>query len=188
MEIRPVFSLNEIVFVTTFSAHEQVLIECPECNGDKFVTVLAGRNPPVTVACENCKAHGLGLEEFSRGTVVQNIARGSVLTAKITGIEIRNDGRVEYRTSKGIFDQSHIFALGSQLAQLSADLMAKEYNDAEAERHTRKHRCDRTWAWNASYHRKEIKEAQRRLEYNTRALSVAARLAKKAKTDENNIA
>ena len=36
----------------------------------------------------------------------------------------------------------------------------------------------RSWAWHVTYHRREIKRAERDLEYHTRALGIAKEKAK----------
>ena len=47
----------------------------------------------------------------------------------------------------------------------------------------RKEKDTKTWAWNVHYHRKEIREAQKRIEYHTSKLNVAKLHVKAEKED-----
>ncbi len=172
----PKFHINQTVLAASCGNAAKTFIECPECNGDKFVTVQAGRNPAVTVDCENCRvAYG----EFSAGVVTVYTVKAEVITLTITCIEIRSDDTVEYRSTRGIFQESQLFhGFDRALAEAAAERLMNEHNAAELKRVERKEKPDRTWSWNASYHRKAIKEATRQLAYHTKKLEVAARLAK----------
>ena len=74
-------------------------------------------------------------------------------------------------------DEDKVFLTESE-AQTRADLMAAEYDAEERERIFKKEKDQRSWAWNASYHRKEIKEAERRIEHHKKKLAHAALKAK----------
>jgi hypothetical protein len=52
--------------------------------------------------------------------------------------------------------------------------MCDEANAAERARVLNKEKDTRTWAWNASYHRREIADAKKRIEYHAAKLAVAS--------------
>jgi len=56
--------------------------------------------------------------------------------------------------------------------------MGADADRAEREKIATKEKDTRTWAWNASYHRRQIKDAKRQLEYHTAKLNVASLKAK----------
>ncbi len=175
----PKFQIGDIVLVPKCEGVKEYAT-CPECSGNKFVTVIAGKNPPVTINCQLCCR--TPYDESSAGVVAYYSQKASVELATIHGMEINRDGIIEYRTSRGIFKDDQVFHQANRLAAANRALqLAEEHNNSELDRVNQKVKPNKTWAWNASYHRKEIKEALRRLEHHTEALAVAARLQKKEK-------
>jgi hypothetical protein len=66
-------------------------------------------------------------------------------------------------------------------ARVRADQMALEADEEERAKISKKEKDQRSWAWNASYHRKQIKEHERQLGYHRAKLAHAAIKAKEPK-------
>ena len=180
----PKFQIGETVLVASY-ANVQKWAECPECNGDKFVTVKAGSNPPVDIDCETCKRNRDWTDGFSAGVVPYNESEGKVTETQIKGIDV--DGTdIEYRTTDHhIYKEEQLFNYGDRDgATREAFRLAAEATAQEGERIKQKVKPNNTWAWNAQYHRGEIKECNRRILYHTAALEVAQRLAVAEKIKE----
>lgn len=62
--------------------------------------------------------------------------------------------------------------------------MAAHADTAERARILGKEKGGRSWAWNATHHRREIKTAQERIAYHTSKLAVAALNAKEDKNPQ----
>jgi hypothetical protein len=58
-------------------------------------------------------------------------------------------------------------------AKVKADEIKLEHEAEEIKRLRYKEKQAKTWAWNVSYHRRAIKEAQRQIEYHTSKLNAA---------------
>ena len=102
---------------------------------------------------------------------------GRVETVLIKGVEVE-DTTVEYRVTNNahtrIYKQESLFAVTEREEAIKeCTRLAMEQTTFEAERITRKVREAKTWAWNASYHRKQLKEAIRQQDYHTKALDYA---------------
>jgi len=65
-------------------------------------------------------------------------------------------------------------------AEAKALELAEKHNQEELDRIYRKEKHNRTWAWNAHYHRDCIKRAEKDLLYHTAKLNVAKARAKNA--------
>ena len=156
-------------------------IPCDACQGQKYLTVFMGDGSQVTIDCAGCQS---GYDPPTGYVVFYESVADSVCT-KIDRINITADG-VEYITTEGYSGKDCMFATKEE-ADLKAAELGKEY---EAER---KHRLEhtkendkRTWAWNASYHRRKIKENQKQVEYHTAKLNVADIKAKEQKRSDEH--
>jgi hypothetical protein len=120
------------------------------------------------------------------------VRKGFVQRGYIVGLEVSSEG-IEYSAKyTGIADDRTVYTTTCHVkevdvftdeasAKLRADQMAEEHDREERDRIFKKEKDSRSWAWNASYHRKEIKEARRRLEYHTSKLAVASLKSKEDK-------
>ena len=187
--MKPLYEIGQDVFFASFSSHASEYVTCPDCGGTARLRVTFYDETTVSIPCQNCSR---GYEEPT-GRISVYCRKGEAKKARISGVEI-SGGKVEYRAEYHTFDddgrmytgcnhidEDKVFLTESD-AQSRADLMAAEYDAEERERIFKKEKDRRSWAWNASYHRKEIKEAERRIEYHKKKLAHAAIKAKE-KTD-----
>lgn len=177
------FSVGDVVWFTQ-SGYQQSDVECPDCLGQCVLTVVLGDGSQVSIACACCERGYLG----STGKVVVHQWDCKVESGTVTGMDIDGDN-VQYKVGRFHAEGSYtvqpdvVFATKDEAETEAAKVLA-----AHQEEETRRfnHVKDnagrhRTWAWNASYHRREAKEARRRLEYHEGRLAVAKAKSKETK-------
>lgn len=148
-------------------------VTCPDCGGTGRLRVTFHDETQVSIACANC-ARGY---EPPTGFIHVYDRKAVARLTTITGCEVEGD-KVEWRTTDSYRNpESDLFDNEADCLARAAE-MAAEADREEREKVNRKHKDTRTWAWNVSYHRNQIKEAQRQIEYHTRALNVAKVRAK----------
>lgn len=186
--MRTKYEIGQEIYWASFSAHAHEYVTCPDCGGTGRLRVIFHDETTVSIPCANCAK---GYEEPS-GLIHVYCRKGVAESGRISGLEINGDN-VEYRISKLFLGtDGHTFSGGyivkecdafltEQEAKEKADIMAAEYDAEERARIFKKEKDTRTWAWNASYHRREMKDAERKLEYHSKKLSHAALKAKDEK-------
>ena len=177
----PKYNIGEILWRASFEATDNH-ITCPDCGGSGQLTVTFHDGESVSIECEGCS---IGYDPptgririYDRGAVVERIT--------ITGYTVGEDG-VEYRAKsfRGgcyIFDEGDLFTDRVEAEKRGKELALKA-DVKEREQIANKEKPARTWAWNASYHRKQLKEANRNIVYHTAKLN-AANLKIKAERKE----
>lgn len=152
-------------------------VECPHCGGTGRLRVTFHDETTVSVDCQNCS---LGYEPpTGRITVYERSPEAQLV--EVRGFEVHGDGTVEYRTSG-----SYVVKEGDLFETREEALARCVERNAEMEREelakiATKEKDTRSWAWNASYHRNQIKRAQQQIDYHTRKLNVANLKAKEQK-------
>lgn len=151
-------------------------IVCPDCAGEGRIRVLLPDDSIVSVDCVACqrgydRPSGY-LECYDRHAVAKLVT--------IQGVEM-DGGKTEWKTEAS-YRTSEVDLFDNEVdAYAAAKVKAEQADIEERERIGRKHKDTRSWAWNAHYHRKCIKEAQRQIEYHTSKLAVASLKAKEEK-------
>jgi hypothetical protein len=152
-------------------------IVCPDCAGEGRIRVLLPDDSIVSVECVAC-TRGYNppsgyLECYDRHAVAALV---TILGVEMDGDKTEWKTTASYRTSEDDLFDNEVDAYAAAKAK------AEEADRNERERIGRKHKDTRSWAWNAHYHRKCIKDAQRQIEYHTAKLAVA-NLKTKAKDE-----
>jgi len=166
------FEIGQQVWRPSFD-NEPAYITCPDCGGSGRLRVTFHDETQVSIECKNCS---VGYDPPSgRIKCYNRMPRAELET--ITGCEI-GGGKVEWRTS-GTYrvDASELFDNEAD-CMIAAMAKAAQFDADDRQRILTKEKDTRSWAWNASYHRKCIKEAQRQIEYHTAKLNVAKVKAK----------
>ncbi len=149
-------------------------ITCPDCGGTGRLRVTFHDDTQVSIHCKNC---ALGYDPPT-GLITTYDYTPAVTSILID--EFRYDGgkwsyigiNHEYVYEEDIFHTE-------EEALARANVMHQEMQQEEERRLNSKEKDTKSWAWNASYHRKEIKDLTRRIEYHKAKLSVAEIKAKK---------
>lgn len=149
-------------------------VECPDCGGTGRLRVTFHDDTTVSIACQNC---AISYDPpTGRVKVYDRVPKARPVT--VIGFEVGGREGVEYRTSDSyIINEDRLF--DTQEAALEcASVLAAEL-DCEGREHVlKKEKNTRSWAWNASYHRREIKQHQEKISYHESKLAVAALKAK----------
>ena len=169
------FQIGDGVWFAAFASTE-TSVQCPECGGTGRLRVTFHDETTVSIECTRCQR---GFDPPT-GRVPCYDRKGLTEYAVITGVHVESDG-VQY-DMPGAYHKAEAEIFRSEdEARAAADALAAAYDAAERAKIAVKHNDKRSWAWNASYHRREIKEARRRIEYHESKLAVAAIKAKEAR-------
>lgn len=174
--MKPKYDIGDVIYWAT-SRNEEQVIECPDCKGSGQLTVIFADGEQVSVACANC-AWGYD-PPTGRVRYWGHIER--VESGAISGMEI--DTEVTYKVRCEPYSSYYCIKEAEaydskEEAQEQAVILAAKRTEEELKKAQRKHKDTRSWAWNASYHRKELKEAKRRVGYHTEQLSMCNLKAK----------
>lgn len=174
------FAIGDSAWHAAHRRHEKK-VSCPDCGGTGRLRVIFHDETVVSIDCENCSRGYLP----PTGQIATYDAAPYVEQVRIGGFEVGPDGVTwKVNMSGGEGGYSYIGVRDEELfdtedaAKAYAEVLAAQAAADESKRMAAKEKAARSWAWNASYHRKEIKEAQRRIEYHTQKLNVAAIKAK----------
>lgn len=170
------FEIGDYVWLAKTEWKEDKL-PCPHCFGKKFLTVILGNDERVTIDCECCRQGYLG----SQGTLAVGQYRADVSFERITRKEQRAGEDVNYSVGGYSIKQNDIFILKED-AQARASEMASDNRADEMRRFYAKENSARTWAWNATYHRNNVKRLKQELAYHESKLDVAKSAVTSTKT------
>ena len=181
------YNVGDEVWCPT-TGHEQKFVECNHCAGSGVVKVIFGDGEEASINCQNCSTDRW--TNYSPGKISYNSAFARAEKMIVVGAEIR-DNKIEYMVKS----QEQINSMYSGHYRFESTKLYDKKEDAEtsaaalAEERTLKKLDDinnkvkdyKSWAWNASYHRRCIKEAQEKIDYHTAKLRVASVKAKEKK-------
>jgi len=151
----------------------QTEIPCPECLGQCFHEITLGCGDKHTIACERCKEGYLGPSGVTRPYILERVPQ--VEEGIVTGIT-HEDGAWKYKFTNKVGNERWFtdrVCATEQEALEKAEDACKKYNAEQMDCATRKYNDTKSWSWNATYHRKGIKDAERNLEHHKRALDWA---------------
>jgi hypothetical protein len=169
------FHVGQLVWRASFDCTNDS-IECPDCGGTGRIRCLLHDDTLVSVECAGCR---VGYDPPT-GRVRTYRRTGQARATTISGYEV-HESKVTWRTTDSyLVDDENLFAT-EQEAQTRAAILAAEHDEEELRRIARKEKDTRSWAWNAHYHRKCIKDAEKQIEYHTKKLNVASLKAKEDK-------
>ena len=166
------FNIGDTVYWATYQRREE-WIPCPDCGGTRRVRVILHDNDEQSIDCATCSR---GYEPPTGKVVTWEFSK-AVSKGTILGVEI-SAGRTEWRVSPHYIVKDVEVFTTEEDALLRAEELAVEANEEEQRRIAQKEKPNRSWAWSASYHRREIKECERRISYHKAKLNVAAAKAK----------
>jgi len=171
------FEVGQKIWIAEFSPLAPEHVTCPDCGGTGRLRVSFHDETQVSIDCRNC-APGY---EAPTGWIIVHRQKASARQATITGLEM-NGTKVRWHADGTEncwrqVDDDEVFDTEAD-AIAFAQRKAKEWEDRERAKIFEKEKDSKTWAWNASYHRRCLKEAQRQVEYHTSKLNVASLKAK----------
>lgn len=183
MTIEKLYNIGEVVWVAR-CGQIQVQKPCPVCFGRRSVTLILGNEEHVVLPCEYC---GLGSLNGPRGYEMVYEYHADPQTAVITGrsVEEGPDGsKVRYSSAPyGLYPED-IFDNEPE-CRARCEVKRAEHEAEQGQRNFwGKEKAHKSFAWHLGYHRREAKEAQRKLEYHTRMAGFCKERAKPEKVEK----
>lgn len=173
------FQIGDLVWRASWD-YRQNYVTCPDCGGTRALTFIMFDGTEHTIDCAGCAA---GYEP-PRGVLPVGSYQPVAHSHTVTGMKLRTEGGFEYTLNSGHYvGEEDLFATKEE-AEARAELLSQEKAAEDLRRVYKKEKDTRSWAWHVHYHRREIKEAQRRLTYHTQKLNVAKEKAKVPQQDE----
>jgi len=174
----PKYNIGDKVWYAHFESITRSAI-CPECMGDRYLTVIMGDDSRVTIPCAGCSS---GYDQPT-GYVSYWESAPMVHQTTIDGMEVSKE-KVKYKIETSsyswrILHPEDVFDTSDEAA-IRAKEMSDEYNKKQLDKLNKKdfqHR-HRTWAWHVHYYRREIREAKKTIEFAEKKLSAAKEKAK----------
>ncbi len=161
------YEIGQKVWWATFDATDDYIV-CPDCNGMRYIRVLLYDDSIVTIACEGCK-RGF---DASAGRIHVYKRKPMAIPVTIKGLEL-SEGKTEWQTSGSYRTAEHDLFDTEAEALERANEIAADFDRAEREKISMKEKPTRSWSWHVHYYRREIREAQRRIDYATERLNEA---------------
>jgi len=170
------YNIGDMVWWAHISTQE-IWVTCPDCVGKKYLTVILGDESSVTIDCAGCSA---GYDP-PRGSLREYETKATPKKIRISRITLETDS-VEYLGSEFdsnyCLDSEDLFDTEEEAEERSKQLMKKFLEEQDHRRIQGKDSKHRTWAWHVTYHRQEIKRAEKNLAYHIAKIEVARGLAK----------
>ena len=170
-----VFKMGDKVWYANAGVVEKSVI-CPECFGKLYLTVILGDDSKVTIDCAGCSR---GMQP-STGRISYYEWKVDVKEVTVERIEIKQDGVTYGFWNHYCADNDKIFSTKEEAEKRALELV-EEHNKEELEKIYRKEKNNRTWSWNAYYHRDCIRRAEKDLIYHNAKLNAAKLKAKEDK-------
>ena len=175
---KPRFNFGDYVYHAASRSLQESVV-CPDCNGDRYVTIIY-QGETYTVDCEGCKHGYLG----STGVRDTHVWKSEVHEGFVEAIEKEwnEPYGFEYRISadnggRWVLKEEDTFATKEE-AEVRAEELTKKQQANTDQQVVTKIRPDKTWAWNVTYYKRQIKDAQKTIEYATLQLNAAKKHVK----------
>lgn len=169
------YQIGDEAWMASFEGVE-TSVECPDCGGTGRLRVTFHDDTEVSIGCSACSR---GYEPPT-GRIQVYTRTAAARKVYITGVRIDGD-KTEWSTSDSyIVPDEDLFDDEAQCLAAAKE-KAAEYDRKDRERVLTKEKDTRSWAWNATYHRREIKRAEQLIAYHSAKLAVASLKAKEDK-------
>jgi hypothetical protein len=164
--------LGQTKWIAKAAQHSKVSQPCPDCFGKKYLIVTLGDDSQVIIDCATCAA---GYEPPKGYLLIdQYEPDAELITVQEMEMELIDGKHVVLYSGNGFYRVPEAELFDCKLDALERARVKAEELAAEVQaRFQRKEKDTRTWAWNVTYHRRCIKQAQRDLEYHTKKLAVS---------------
>jgi hypothetical protein len=164
------FNIGDVVYQAQ-AGQEQIWVMCPECLGSGRLRVILGDDSEVSIACVCCERG----YEGSPGKRHSYAFMARATAHKVTGVEAqqREDGlRVRYSFGYYSSESENVFATREEALTRALQLVT-EHEAEEKKRLGFKEKQYKTWSWNVSYWRGEIRRAKETIQRCEDRLAVA---------------
>lgn len=149
---------------------------CPDCLGSGKLTVIMGDQSKVSIDCTGCRRGYLG----SVGYIIQYEWVNNPIQVEIIRVEKKLSGQYEYKTTDSYLIEEKDLFIDLVNAQERCIELTEERRLDNIKSIKMKYKDTHSWAWNATYHRKCIRDAYKNIEYHTNKLSFADKKSKES--------
>jgi hypothetical protein len=174
------FGLGDPVYYSKFERAE-FKIPCPDCGGTKKIQVTLHSGESWMIECGGCDPGGYS---GPQGYITQTKFAEGCGQGVIEKIEINSDTKVSYNVRSGgdsyCFKEDELFHTSEEALEFSSVLTA-EHTKKTNENFLRKTRDEKSWAWNLTYHRQRILQAEKDIEYSRKKIEVCKSHVKEEK-------
>jgi hypothetical protein len=174
------FNIGDKVY-TPIAASTGILIDCPECFGRGKLTCILGDGSKVEFDCGCCDKKDM---VNPSGKIRIYKYHASVETVMISGIELTNK-TVKYRTGSSCcyrtFNEEDLYLDQNEALAMAEIKVAEHEVEQEQKILMKKDIARQSWAFNVSYHRRNIRDLEQKLEYHKRKLGIDIEKAEKYK-------
>lgn len=175
------YNINDKVWHANRKSTEE-RATCPECFGKRYLTVILGDGSQVTIDCAGC-ASGY---DPPQGYVTYHKQGVDVRLVTICKVTIYSE-YAEYgfdgtESCHHVAKDTDLFSTKKE-AEVRARELAKEWNREQLAKIHRKEKNHRDWSWHVHYHRKQIRNAEKTIEYAKAKLDAAKAHTKEKEND-----
>ena len=168
------FNIGEKVYVAAFE-RKAITVTCPDCFGSRRVRVILGDDTEIAIECGGCDPGGY---QPPLGYITNYEWAASAELKTVVGIEERAGEPTRYNFAGSCdFEGNKTFATEEE-ALAKANELRQAHEDEENRRLMAKTKNTKSWAWNATYHRRLAKKAREDLAYHEAKAVVCAGKAK----------
>lgn len=163
--------IGDMLYYATFG-NKQVQKICPVCFGKKEVILISGNDVECVLPCNYC---GRGYED-SRGYVQEYEYMAEASIVFIRNIEINvyeNEKKFRFTTSDNYsVYMEDLFENEEDALKRAEEKKAIWENDQTTRTNNIKENKNKSYSWNAGYHMREVKKAQKNIEYHTKMAKI----------------
>lgn len=170
------FSVGEPVW-WAHCGQREVVHPCPVCFGKLRVTVILGNDEAISTPCDYCGKGYDGPQGIERE--YEWVASPELVT--VCGVSTEQDGSktvARYKSAGYILDQEDVFSTREEAVARCVERAAEHKADEDKRRTHMKEHSHKSFSWHVGYHRRQIKEAKRQLEWHEARAIACAGLAR----------
>jgi hypothetical protein len=158
---------------------EEVKNLCPVCYGKLEVILTLGNNEEVVIPCDYC-GHGI---DKPKGYVIEYEYIAEPTQVSITSVRSETGcqgEKREYNYGYYHLDNKDIFDTLEEASERCAEIVAQKTEDELKARHVKKVQY-KSYSWNAGYHLRQIRDAERSISYHNQMVKICHERAREQK-------
>ena len=156
----PPFEFGQTVYVAKAYAYGEERVPCPVCDGKLFATLILGTGEVVPVECEAC---GLGFAG-PQGYIMARKPVSSVSPVVVTGLS-RDGAEWLVHTNYSVY-RDDVFATEAEAEARRVELHQEAERQATQQNENSMRPKRKKLTWSAYYHRNQIKDLRRQVEWH----------------------
>lgn len=160
------YNIGDLVYYVYASNHMEQTISCPICFGNKYCTLILGNDEKVESECGYCSS---GFEG-PRGYIKTYNPKAEVMSGVINGISMR-DG-IRYEVGYHSLRESELFTTKESAEPFRKIEEERVIEQAKKWSESNFVNCTKKQMWSAGYHRNQIKDAERKIEWHRSKISM----------------